>query len=304
VNLEQLQEKLRVMSDNGEDVTEVIREISLIKEEELYEIHQERVLNAEMENRSAFDAAMIEGFTIRELCSGEAQYQLLSLYFLTKLDEDSKKYLSQISSLEVENRSQEEVIQVLRGDITSWKIKHERQLQELITSREEIETLYQDIERLQAQIKELRSQSKSPEFTNLNSSNYAKQLAEQIRASQKPVLRVDMLDAKGSQIRVTHLDGTVTADSWLNKNKYRVVDEEEARSIQVAVSEPEVVEVVNEVEDQPMLATFQEPEGVSGVFEETVGDINEGSGEPIEALSLEERVARLEERVSLLEAIQ
>jgi hypothetical protein len=52
-----------------------------------------------------------------------------------------------------------------------------------------------------------------------------------------------------------------------------------------------------------MLATFPEPEGVSGILEETVGDSNEGSGEYPAALSLEERVSRLEERVAALEAV-
>lgn len=306
MSLEALQEKLRAMNETGEDVTEVIRQIAVLKNQEQEQVFLERFEKSSSDNKSAFDSAQIEGFSIRELCAGEAQYQLLSLYFLTKMDEDAQKYLEEIRELEAEKRSQEEVIAMLRGDITSYKIKLEREVHDSTSLRAEIISLQAKVEHLEESLKQAKSESKTPEFTNVNVSNYAKQLAEQIRASQLPVLAIETVDTKGSQIRVTHLDESVTVDSWLNRNKFRVVDEEEAgrfRSTSSASLEQSVSGDSSLAVSEPMLATFPEPEGVSGILEETVGDSNEGSGEHPAALSLEERVSRLEERVAALEAV-
>jgi polyhydroxyalkanoate synthesis regulator phasin len=309
MSLEALQEKLRAMNETGEDVTEVIRQIALLKNQEQEQVFLERFEKSSSDNKSAFDSAQIEGFSIRELCAGEAQYQLLSLYFLTKMDEDAQKYLEEIRELEAEKRSQEEVVSMLRGDITSYKIKLEREVHDSTALRSEIISLQAKVEHLEESLKQVKSESKIPEFTNMNVSNYAKQLAEQIRASQIPVLAIETLDAKGSQIRVTHIDESVTVDSWLNRNKFRVVDEEEAgrfRSTSAASLEQSVESDTSAASlevSKPMLATFPELEAVSGILEQTVGDFNEGSGEHPAALSLEERVSRLEERVAALEAV-
>jgi hypothetical protein len=223
------------------------------------------------------------------------------------MDEDAQKYLEEIRELEAEKRSQEEVIAMLRGDITSYKIKLEREVHDSTSLRAEIISLQAKVEHLEESLKQAKSESKTPEFTNVNVSNYAKQLAEQIRASQLPVLAIETVDTKGSQIRVTHLDESVTVDSWLNRNKFRVVDEEEAGRFRQDTSATSLEQSVESdstlAMSEPMLATFPEPEGVSGILEETVGDSNEGSGEYPAALSLEERVSRLEERVAALEAV-
>lgn len=308
MSLEQLQEKLRAMNETGEDVTDVIRQIAVLKNQEQEQIFLDRFEKSSSDNKSAFDSAQIEGFSIRELCAGEAQYQLLSLYFLTKMDEDAQKYLEEIRELEAEKRSQEEVIAMLRGDITSYKIKLEREVHDSTALRAEIISLQGKVEHLEESLKQAKSESKAPEFTNMNVSNYAKQLAEQIRASQVPVISIETVDTKGSQIRITHLDKSVTLDSWLNRNKFRVVDEEEAARFRQDTSAPTVEQSVDTSEEslavsEPMLATFPESEGVSGILEETVGDINEGSGEYPATLSLEERVSRLEEKVAALEAV-
>jgi hypothetical protein len=318
--VEELEQLLQEMSDRGEDVTDILGKITNAK-------MSERLTEEVQQQQQQFDHAEIQGFSIRELCAGDLQYELLSIYFRSKMEVDAERYLRQISQLELEIRENEHVVRVLKGEISQANLERDQALQYRNAAVAQAEEKDSEIANLVNEIADLKKEiaigNKKPTATNLDG-DYAKQLAEQIRASQTPVLNIIQANNRGSEFLITHVDGTQEVIGWLNKGKFRVVDEEEAARFRAAqavepitVAESADEGTNNHSSDQALELDFPTEEatqendvdGISGIQPDTNADDHAGSGEdrahgsaePLEALA--ERIARLEERVSTLELI-
>jgi uncharacterized protein YoxC len=320
--VEELEQLLQEMSDRGEDVTDILNKITNAK-------MSERLTEEVQQQQQQFDHAEIQGFSIRELCAGDLQYELLSIYFRSKMEVDAERYLRQISQLELEIRESEHVVRGLKGEISQANLERDQALQYRNAAVSQVEEKDQEIANLVNEIADLKKEialgNKKPTVTNLDGGgDYAKQLAEQIRASQTPVLGIIQANNKGSEYLITHVDGTQEVIPWLNKGKYRVVDEEEAARFRTAQTvEPITVAADasesqnSDTSDQALELDFpteeaaqeNDADGISGIQPDANADHHAGSGEdrahgsaePLEALA--ERLARLEERVSTLELI-
>ncbi len=330
MQLEDVQRSLANLDPNNRDHLAAIgqlkmQEAELIKqvavedaEAELQAQHEVRVKESVEHVVDTLDNLEIEGIPVRSLFIDEARYQLLSIWLKDLLADQAENFSKQIQTEQLENKQlraeldeQQNIINGLKDEITErehennqLKLERDQAIQYRDNAYAQLEEARQEVARLNDQVDDLRKEiavgaKNAFKVTNLTGT---KELAEKIKASLIPV--TDIVQINSATIRVTHLDGTTSDESWLTKGKYRVVGGEEAdrfRAEQEAnklseESAPSDIALVEPVEPP----TFQIPndiEGVPGVQQEadsgdhgTSGTNDDTSG----AESFEERLAALE----------
>jgi len=324
--LQEVRERLAQLDPNNRDhlaeigrlktqEAELLKQIAVEEAEaELQAQHEERVKESVEHVVDTLDNLEIEGIPVRSLFIDEARYQLLSIWLKDLLAEQAEGFSKQIQAEQMENKQlrveldeQLNIIGGLKDEITSrdheiaqLKLERDQAIQYRDNAYAQLEEARQEVERLNDQVDDLRKEiavgaRNAFKVTNLTGT---KELADKIKASLTPVL--DIVHINSNTIRVTHMDGSITDENWLNKGKYRVVDDEEAARFR---AEQEAKAVEESTAGDPALVeppTFQIPNDAGGVSrvqpEADSGDYST-SREDVDAVGIESH----EERIRALE---
>ncbi|WP_199614678.1 hypothetical protein [Paenibacillus alkalitolerans] len=291
--------------------------------------HEERVQQSVEAVVNTWDAVEIEGLPLRSLFAGEAQYQLVSIWFKNQIADQADGFSKQIQSEQLESKrlrdelkEQEGIISALKDESYQAKLERDQAIQYRDNAFAQLEEARAEVERLNDQVDDLRKEiavgaRNAYKVTNLQDT---KELAAQIRASLIPVTLMEQADMLGKQFRVILAEtGEERAVPFLEKGKYRLVDAQEAaevaerfRQAQVELPASDSSEAVAEpvtFQVEPPQVEFGGVDGILGNGEqETVGgegtaDTNAGPVTREEFEELAQRVARIEKHANLPEAV-
>lgn len=328
--LQDVRERLSQLDHNNRDhlaeigrlktqETDLVKQIAVEEAQvELQTQHEERVKESVEHLVDTLDNLEIEGIPARSLFIDEARYQLLSIWLKDLLADQAENFSKQIQAEQLENKQlraeleeQQGIISALKNEITSrdheisqLKLERDQAIQYRDNAYVQLEESREEVARLNDQVDELRKEAadaRNPFKVRESVMADMKSLAEKIKESLIPVR--DVVHINSNTIRVTHLDGSMTEENWLNKGKYRVVDDEEAARFQ---AEQEKKRLEESVESDLALVepveppTFQIPDDVEGMdgtqSEASSGDHGDQreDDETVGAESYEERIAALE----------
>ncbi|MFF3923111.1 hypothetical protein [Paenibacillus lactis] len=288
--------------------------------------HEAKVEESHAEIAYFMDTLNVEGISMRELCKGEEEYQLLRAVVQGAWMQRDERRLNENKELDQKNaelKAEKEQLQRQYDELYEENSKQRHEIHQLQMSLEdankkrdaavsELEASQKEIERLNSQVDDLRKEiavgavaaAKTIDITE-SLEQYKRKLQEE-KESKTPIYNVQPLDPKGSlfSAQYAETDEPLTFN-WLEKGKYREVTAEEAEVFRAEYKKRMAQDRALDAGESaltPPPISFQEQEDEDTT---TTNGLDQGyaNGEVEDqaAGSIEERITALEQRVKALE---
>lgn len=280
--------------------------------------HEAKVEESQTEIAYIMDTLNVDGITMRQLCKGEEEYQLLRAVVQEAMMQRDERRLNENKELDQKNahlKAEKEELQRQYDELYEENSKQRHEIHQMQVSLDdankkrdaavaELEATQKEVERLNSQVDDLRKEIAVGDVVDVKTidvkeslEQYKKKIQEE-QANKIPVYNVEPLDFKRSRFRAMLAENDQTIEyGWMEESKYREVTAEEAESFRRAAEEERHNADMAQRDELEEVKTPTEESTEHGLdqadTDRTVEDQAAGS--------IEERVKELEQRMIALE---
>jgi DNA repair exonuclease SbcCD ATPase subunit len=325
--LEQLKDQLKyweAQSPRNQSKIDAIQAEIDKTESELKQAQQIELSTASMKDRANVEVANIldnltveiggERFSMRELCTGDAEYGILNVEVQMAFVRYLNPYFDRISGLEEEllqSQRQNRELQEKNEEIARFAKTETDRADDAETKRDaavrEKEEALEQVEKIRSH---MASGAPAPSMESLEQQR--QKYIEQIESAYIKVQSIEPIDFKRSQFTVVHLDGTTETVSYLRTKSMKIATGDEVQQFRLEQAQKAIDATVPLVPPAlPTLVTEQQfPSSNDNVGEQTE-DTTDGEGTtaesgsssddaPISRTELEARFKRIENQLGLI----
>jgi DNA repair exonuclease SbcCD ATPase subunit len=327
--LEQLKDQLKyweAQSPRNQSKIDAIQTEIDKTESELKQAQQIELSTASMKDRANVEVANIldnltveiggERFSMRELCTGDAEYGILNVEVQMAFVRYLNPYFDRISGLEEEllqSQRQNRELQEKNEEIARFAKTETDRADDAETKRDaavrEKEEALEQVEKIRSH---MASGAPAPSMESLEQQR--QKYIEQIESAYIKVQSIEPIDFKRSQFTVVHLDGTTETVSYLRTKSMKIATGDEVQQFRLEQAQKAaadaVIPLVIPGPELPIVVTEQQFPGVSSEMEQSTADTEDRDGESgdtgsseydaevlrAELEALEKRVKKLEQR--------